>query len=183
MDLQQTPSCSITSLLHLHSPPPIHLHSPPLIHLHSISDPSLIVLYLSLLSPYFTLCPCLPVSLISVPMLPWSSHLLHIETYPVPSSPCFTLVPLFLVPDWVKLNLQCCEGNQCFPCVWTILCCVKGLQSRLEVLTPCLTLFLHLGTPVAYVIQFWLQWLQKPFPYQSQMQYEWCTTLQHGNST
>ena len=29
----------------------------------------------------------------------------------------------------------------------------KGLQSRSEVFTPCLTLFLHLGTPVAYVIQ------------------------------
>ena len=46
-----------------------------------------------------------------------------------------------------------CEGNWCLPCVQTISCCAKGLWSRSEVFTPCLTLSLHLGTPVAYVIQ------------------------------
>ena len=60
----------------------------------------------SLSSPCFILHPCLTVSLISIPMLPWSSHLSHIVSYPIPSSPCFMLVPLFLVPDQVKLNLQ-----------------------------------------------------------------------------
>ena len=97
-DLQQSPFHSAPSLL--------HLHSSPLIHLCSISIPPLTLLHSSLFSPCFILCPCLPVSLISIPMLPWSSHLLHIVSYPIPSSPCFTLVPLFLVPGWVKLNLQ-----------------------------------------------------------------------------
>ena len=69
---------------------------------HPISDNPPFVL----VSPFFTVCPYLPVSLISVPMLPWSSCLSHIVSYPIPSSPCFMLVPLFLVPDWVKPNLQ-----------------------------------------------------------------------------
>ena len=73
--------------------------TPPLIWLHSISVPSPTLPHSSLFSPCFTLHPCLPVSLISFPMLLWSSHLLHIVSYPIPSSPCFMLVPLFLVPD------------------------------------------------------------------------------------
>ena len=80
--------------------------TPPPFQLHSISVPPPTLLHSSLFPPCFILHPCLPVSLISVPMLPWSSHLSHIVSYPIPSSPCFMLVPLFLVPDWVKLNLQ-----------------------------------------------------------------------------
>ena len=87
--------------------------------LHFNSDPLLwftSVLFLSHIwpisvCPCFPLislsCPCLPVSLISVPKLPWSPCLLNIITYPVPSPLCFMIVPFFLVPDWVKLNLQC----------------------------------------------------------------------------
>ena len=47
-----------------------------------------------------------------------------------------------------------CEGNCCFPCVQMILQCAEGLWSRLEVITPCLTLFPHLGTPVAWLFSF-----------------------------
>ena len=58
-------------------------------------------------SPCFILCPCIPVSLISVPMPPWSSCPLHMVFSLHSCFLCFTLVPLFLVPDWVKLTLQC----------------------------------------------------------------------------
>ena len=43
--------------------------TPPSSQLCSISIPSLTLLHSSLFPTYFTLCPCLPVSLISIPML------------------------------------------------------------------------------------------------------------------
>ena len=86
----------------------LHLFSttPSLSQVCSLPVTSPIPLHSSLFPPCFILCPCLPVSLISIPMLPWSSCLSHTVSYPIPSSPCFMLVPLFLVPDWVKPNLQ-----------------------------------------------------------------------------
>ena len=47
-----------------------------------------------------------------------------------------------------------CEGSCCFPCVWMISWWSEGLQSRSEVFTPCLTLFPHLGTPIAWSFGF-----------------------------
>ena len=46
------------------------------------------------------------------------------------------------------------EGNCCFPCVWIISWWSEGLRRWLEVFTPCLTLFSHLGTPVAWSFRF-----------------------------
>ena len=73
--------------------------TPSLSQVHSISITSLTPLHSSLFPPCFILCPCLPVLLISISMLPWSSHLLHIVYLPHPCFPCFTLVP-FVPSPW-----------------------------------------------------------------------------------
>ena len=100
----------LTTLFHS-APSLLHLQSPSPTHLHLISDLSLTYLWPLSICPFPPLvslsCPCLPVSLISIPKLPCSSHLLNIVPTLFLVLPCFTLVPLFPVPDWVKLNLQC----------------------------------------------------------------------------
>ena len=73
---------------------------------HSISVTSPTPLHLSLFLLVSSFVPISLFWLIFVPMSPWSSHPLHIVFLPHSCFPCFTLVPLFLVPDQVNLTLQ-----------------------------------------------------------------------------
>ena len=87
MDLQQVHPAPPFSAIPFPSSSPFYFH-------HISDTPPFVPVPL-----VFILCPCIPVSLISVPMSPWSSHPSHIVLLPHSCFPCFTLVPLFLVPD------------------------------------------------------------------------------------
>ena len=87
MDLQQVHSTLSSSAT--------TLPSQSLFYFHHISDTPPFV-PAPLVSSFI---PMFPVSLISISMSLWSSHLLHIVFSPVPVFPCFTLVP-FVPSPW-----------------------------------------------------------------------------------
>ena len=85
------------------TPSPLQLQSPPPIHLCPIYIPSPTLLHLSLFPPGFTLLSLPPCFTDFHSQVTWSSRPPNIVTYPVPSSPCFMLVPLFLVVRYRSL--------------------------------------------------------------------------------
>ena len=84
--------------------PPLYLPSPKSIPI-PVTSPTLLHSSLSPLSHPLSLCSLFHWYPFSMPL--WSSRLLHkLSPPPIPVFPCFTLVPLFLVPDQVKPTLQ-----------------------------------------------------------------------------